>query len=168
MRKYEVSANFSISDVVKSDIRKFQKQVHRNMRRAVVDSMDYVKRKIAEYAPIVTGDLRKRILSIPVRIKGETGFDLTTGKSGEFVISLNLSGRSSQKIIWVNEGTGIFGPRGQPIVPKRGRFLIFKIGDRWIKTTVVPGQPGQMFIERGINASKAIIRTKIWGAIKRA
>lgn len=28
---------------------------------------------------------------------------------------------------WLEFGTGIYGPRGQPIRPKRGRFLVFKV-----------------------------------------
>lgn len=28
--------------------------------------------------------------------------------------------------LYVHEGTGIYGPKGQPIVPKRGKYLVFE------------------------------------------
>lgn len=32
-----------------------------------------------------------------------------------------------RKSTWLEEGTGIYGPEGRPIKPKRGRFLVFEV-----------------------------------------
>lgn len=35
---------------------------------------------------------------------------------------------SERKATWLEEGTGIYGPRRTPIRPKRGQFLVFRLG----------------------------------------
>lgn len=63
--------------------------------------------------------------------------------------------------IWVHEGTGIYGPRGQPIKPKRGRYLVFEArnarttprgGGNLVFARQVRGQRPQRFL---LNALKA-------------
>ncbi|SNT13877.1 hypothetical protein SAMN05443665_101729 [Actinomadura meyerae] len=34
-------------------------------------------------------------------------------------------GTRSKVGLWLHEGTGVYGPRGRPIRPKNGRFLVF-------------------------------------------
>ena len=51
---------------------------------------------------------------------------------------------------WVNDGTGIYGPRHTPIVPRRARVLHFHWkGKEWFLKSV-KGQKGQKFVERSM------------------
>ena len=51
---------------------------------------------------------------------------------------------------WVNDGTGIYGPRHRPIVPKHARVLHFHWkGKEWFLKSV-KGQKGQKFVERSM------------------
>lgn len=48
---------------------------------------------------------------------------------------------------WVNDGTGIYGPRGQRITPKRAKFLHFHWkGREWFLKSV-RGQKPQKFVD---------------------
>lgn len=48
---------------------------------------------------------------------------------------------TDRKSVWLEEGTGIYGPRRQPIRPKRGKFLVFEVG----KQRVSSGSPTEGF-----------------------
>ena len=50
---------------------------------------------------------------------------------------------------FVNEGTGIYGPRGRRITPKRAKFLHFFWKDREWFVKSVRGQKPRRFVERG-------------------
>lgn len=41
--------------------------------------------------------------------------------------------------LFVHEGTGIYGPRGRPIKPKRGEFLVFRINGQLVYARQVKG-----------------------------
>lgn len=52
---------------------------------------------------------------------------------------------------WVNDGTGIYGPRHTKITPKHARFLHFHWkGKEWFLKSV-KGQKPQKFVERSMN-----------------
>lgn len=38
---------------------------------------------------------------------------------------------TDRKSTWLEEGTGIYGPRRQPIRPKRAKFLVFRVDREW-------------------------------------
>jgi len=63
-------------------------------------------------APVDTGRLRSSIT---------TSMGTFNGKPAAFV------GTNVDYAIYVHEGTGIYGPRGAPITPKRGKFLVFRV-----------------------------------------
>jgi hypothetical protein len=49
---------------------------------------------------------------------------------------------------WVHEGTGIYGPRATPIVPRSSPFLVFNIGtDKFVLKSVM-GQKANPFLTR--------------------
>ncbi len=51
---------------------------------------------------------------------------------------------------WVNDGTGVYGPRHSPIRPKNARFLHFHWkGKEWFLKSV-KGQKPQKFVERSM------------------
>lgn len=71
---------------------------------------------------------------------------------------------------WLAEGTGIFGPVGQRIVPKKGKALVFNWeGQKWVLASVrgMPPNPWEteaymeaqpLLVEMGSFASSAIVR----------
>jgi hypothetical protein len=146
--------------------RRKEAKINKALREKLIESADYLKEKIAEYAPQQTGQLRQTILSLPVSgiTTDGTGFSFT--KTGIMKLSLNLVRRKDKQIRWVNNGTGIYGPTGQPIRPKSGEYLYFEVGGQLIRTRQVAGQEGQHFIERALSVSKLIISTKIRSALR--
>jgi hypothetical protein len=59
---------------------------------------------------------------------------------------------------WVNYGTGIYGPTGQRIYPKRASVLVFYIGGAKIVVPSIAGQRGQHFVER---AKEIMVRIRL-------
>lgn len=51
---------------------------------------------------------------------------------------------------WVNDGTGIYGPRHQRITPRHARVLHFTWKSREWFLKSVKGQKGQKFVERSV------------------
>lgn len=56
---------------------------------------------------------------------------------------------------WVHEGTGVYGPYGQPIRPVRARYMVFRWKGEWRRMRRVRGQPGQKFLVRFFEAIAA-------------
>lgn len=81
---------------------------------------------------------------------------------GSWLISGQFSGELNQKIIssaiytkWVNDGTGIYGPRGQLIRPKTARLLgPFKYKGRMIAVPWVRGMKPRKFVEKSIRQTE--------------
>jgi len=87
-----------------------------------------VQGKAKEYAPVDKSTLRKSILR---------EFDSDTGKVGS-----NLEYAKYQEF-----GTGIYGPKGTPIVPKRAKMLAWKSkSGQWIFARSVSGVRPKMFL----------------------
>jgi len=55
---------------------------------------------------------------------------------------------SSGYAVFVNEGTGLYGPRKDYIRPKRAKVLAFKKGGKMIFAKKVAGQKANPFVER--------------------
>jgi len=53
--------------------------------------------------------------------------------------------------VFVEKGTGIFGPRGHRIFPKSAKVLHFKAGGADVFTTNVRGQPARHMAEKGLH-----------------
>jgi hypothetical protein len=69
--------------------------------------------------------------------------------------SLNRMVRSSAKYTpFVNDGTGIYGPKGRKIYPKKGKFLAFKYKGKKIAVPWVRGIKPRRFVERSINQTE--------------
>ena len=52
---------------------------------------------------------------------------------------------------WVSEGTGVYGPHGHPIVPRRAKFLRFELNGRVVYATSVRGVPPFPFMQRALH-----------------
>lgn len=106
-------------------------------------------------APVDTGALR-----------GSLTVTFNKGPGGETVARI---GSNLPYAMWVHEGTGIYGPRGAMITPKRGRFLVWPrvnnsgSGNRryvggqtgaFIFAKAVRGSPGRPFLLRALEAAR--------------
>lgn len=107
-------------------------------RKRLEEGLEPVKQE----APVDTGVLQDSI-SIDIKSQGD-------------VLTATLTA-TAEHAEWVHEGTGIFGPVGEPIIPVRSKVLVFKIADRLIITKSVKGQPANPFLRRGAK----ILRDKV-------
>jgi hypothetical protein len=59
-------------------------------------------------------------------------------------------------MIYVQRGTGVFGPKRRRITPKRAKFLRFKPkgGNAYIYRRSVAGMKPNPFLTRGLRAAK--------------
>lgn len=80
----------------------------------------------------------------PLRASLRVQMEYTAGHVKAWVYS-NL-----EYSIWVHEGTGIYGPRGTPIRPKRGRYLVFEA--RNARTT--PRGRGNLVFARQVKGAR--------------
>lgn len=100
-------------------------------------------------------------------ILNETSADPTGQLAGSIGVStVHRVGASSQAIqvgsdlyyaAWVEEGTGVFGPRGSPIRPRNARFLVFhsRTTGHKVVTSTVKGQPGKHYLRRALTMFNA-------------
>lgn len=58
--------------------------------------------------------------------------------------------------IMVHDGTGIYGPRGVPITPRRGQFLVFtpKGSNQVVFARAVKGQRGVPYLRNALPAAR--------------
>lgn len=151
------------------DLGQVVEDIDRRKRIALVrkaqESLQYVKEKIASFAPAESGDLRTTILSLPTTSIKTRGLSIMYG-SGSIEISVLLGRKKDRKIRWVNDGTGLFGPHRRMIYPKKKSLMTFKVDGKWISVKRTKGQKGQKFIQRAIRASKLIVSSKILSALK--
>lgn len=74
---------------------------------------------------------------------------MTTGKP------VGRVGTNVNYALYVHEGTGIYGPRGAYIIPKRSRFLVFTAKDgKTVFTKRVSGMKKNQFLKNALKAAK--------------
>lgn len=140
----------------------FDKRTRLKVRKALESATKLLKKEIAKAAPKKTGDLRKLIKSLPINAIGaRAGFGIFTAKSRTIKAIMNIGTQKHRKILWVNNGTGLFGPNKKLIVPVKAKTLKFKIGKKVIFSKFVVGQKGQKFIQKGIKNASTEINRKI-------
>lgn len=100
-------------------------------RKRLDEGLERVKQEV----PVGETGVLKDSISIDIKSQGNV-----------LVATLKAT---AEHAVWVHEGTGIFGPSGNPIIPVRSKVLVFKIADRVIVTKSVKGQPANPFLRRG-------------------
>jgi hypothetical protein len=68
---------------------------------------------------------------------------------------------------WLEEGTGIYGPKGAPITPKRAKVLRFEVGGQTVFARSVKGMPGDRWFMGSWEASKPEVRREFAQVPKR-
>lgn len=91
------------------------------------------------------------------------GFDITITQTGnDYVVT---AGTDDKRYEWIDQGTGIYGPKKQAIKPKRSKYFRFRIGGQlktrsdyigsfsgtsstqWVTVTEIKGIPKRNFIK---------------------
>jgi Bacteriophage HK97-gp10, putative tail-component len=68
---------------------------------------------------------------------------------------------------YLDEGTGIYGPKGAPIRPTRAKFLVFEIGGKTVFARSVRGVPGDKWFTGSWEESKPEVRREFGEVPKR-
>lgn len=92
-----------------------------------------IERVAKEMAPVDRGRLRS---SIAARL------EVGDGGLPRVIVGTNV-----EYAAFVHEGTGIYGPRRAPIVPRNpGGVLVFKVAGKTVFARSVKGMPGRPFL----------------------
>lgn len=110
-------------------------------------------------APRRTGNLKRSIQAVPV-----------TGGGGTFL------GRTIQNPLvakygkWVEDGTGIYGPKGEPIRPTSKPFLVWKNKGQWYRKRSVKGMRPRPYmkpaLKDNIDAIEKILQEEVNKALR--
>lgn len=139
-------------------------QLQGNLTATQKDALKIITPQLENYAQIFIQAAQLEIQ----RDQGYTagGLDYKVVKSGEHAGELRIvwnkpSNRPKDLIQWLLYGTGIYGPRKTPIVPKRpGGLLKFRTKDgRWHSKKSVRGMPGKNFLKEAWDNTQGVRRS---------
>lgn len=110
-------------------------ETHRHMMR-LGHEVEVVAKTLVK---VDTGHLRDRLHTEAVVHRGVAGARV---------------GDNSPVAHWTHEGTGLWGPSGAPITPRRAPRLVFfwKKRGHWMRVKSVRGQPGAHYLTRALRA----------------
>lgn len=108
------------------------------MRAAITNSVNRIQAEARALAPHRTGTLQRSILT---QINYPTGQVSVDAKYGQFI----------------EQGTGIYGPSGSPIVPKTAKVLAWKGAAGMVFARSVKGMRAKPFFKPGVERSATYI-----------
>lgn len=111
-----------------------------------------VERLAKQYAPIEHGNLRGSI---------NTKGPVVTGSNVEASVGTHLTYSRFQE-----EGTGIYGPRKTPIVPKNGKLLAWKVGGKWAFARSVKGVRPKRYFRRSRDEARPVMTENMREAMR--
>jgi len=116
----------------------------RYLRAAIEDIADEIEAVATANAPEDTGVLKANAVArrdLKRRVQGPGGL----------VVKSEISvPKEPVYAKWVHDGTGIYGPKGTPIVPRRAKFMRFQIDGKWFAKTSVLGQKPQPYLKEAV------------------
>lgn len=160
--KFDKDINKEIKDYLKRK----ERVIGSKLRTKLKESMEFLKDRMAAYAPHNTGELREIIQTLPVSGLSTVTSSFSFTNNGKINISLILSRKRDRRILWADRGTGLYGPYKTRIVPTSSKFLYFEINGKLIRVRSIKGQKGTKFISRAISGSKLIIISKIRSGLR--
>jgi hypothetical protein len=129
--------------------------------RVIIHEVEMRRLLSSPSGPVIRDMLRR---GVRVQAKARRFVGVDTGRlRSSITVSLVAAGTkiavrvgtNVQYALWHHEGTGIYGPRHQPIRPVRAKVLVFK--PKGSSVTVfarqVRGQPGTKFLTRALGAA---------------
>ena len=169
MSDFEISC--TLTPDVKSALKRYLDRksniIGSKLRTKLKESMEYLRDKISEFAPegSSTPHLKDIIKSLPISGLGVSSSHFNISENGKMSISIMMNRKKDDKIKWVNNGTGIYGPFGKRINFYGTGFMYFMWEGQLIRKHTVKGQRGQKFIQKAVRQSKLIISSKIRSAL---
>lgn len=113
----------------------------------------------------VRADLRERA----GRVRDQAKFNLrarSKNPTGKIERSIRFATRATEdgggvaqvgsdldEALWVERGTGVYGPHNRPIVPTVRKRLRFNIGQRTLYLVSVEGQKGKHYLRDAVDAA---------------
>lgn len=90
------------------------------------------------------------------RLRASEAIEFSLVSTGYGMAPVARIGSNLPYAIYVHEGTGIYGPKGTPITPKRGRFLVFtpKGAKGPVFARSVRGMKGTPFLRDALKAAE--------------
>lgn len=118
-------------------------EIRADLRRRAGRVREEARRNLRDRSDVSTGDLASTIR--------------VATADGPFGPVAQI-GSDHPAALWVEEGTGVYGPHRSPIVPTRGRFMRFKPrratrGGAFVFARQVKGQPGKHYLRDAIDAA---------------
>lgn len=158
----------ALSTSVESNIDALSGEV---LHLALVKLVDDLMRRGAEFlrgiVPKETGALAEHVGSkeaheIAGIIEGRLGIT-EIHEAGGYGAGLPHPGEQqrSHSPLFVDRGTGIFGPTHSPIFARRGGPMVFESGGHTVFAYSVKGQPGQHFMAETLAFVEAMLRTDL-------
>lgn len=128
------------------------------LMRLAQETAGLVETEIRKRAPGPYPDPRPR-----KHLKENVKARVVKTRKGQFRIWASIPAHG----VYPDEGTGIYGKRGQPIRAKsaRGMRFFWHQTGRWVRAHAVQGQPGQHFMEKGRDAGIRIARRRFGNLI---
>ena len=68
---------------------------------------------------------------------------------------------------WVEGGTGLFGPRRRVIVPRKAKFLRFKIEGHWVTVKSVKGMRPVHMLKNSLSRIGSLVETALSDAVRK-
>ena len=126
-------------------------KAQRLLKATIEDIADEIETLAKQNVPIDTGVLRQHPVDrkdLKRRVQGPGGL----------VVKTELSIPAKPKYAkWVHDGTGIFGPKGVPITPRKAPFMVFQIDGKWFKKKEVKGQVPQPYLREALEEAELTI-----------
>lgn len=123
----------------------------RLLRATIEDIADRIEQQAIENAPEgETGELKAHAVErrdLKRRVQGPGGL----------VVKSEISVPSKPKHAkWVHDGTGLYGPRGVLITPRKAPFMRFQIDGKWFAKKTVRGQHPQPYLKEAVEEVERI------------
>lgn len=127
-----------LNDLIR-DIKRAGGNAEPLVRAALTNSAQKVQQEARQRAPHRTGTLQRSIMPEIDYPRAEVAVNEKYG-------------------IFIEEGTGVYGPNHSPITPRRAKVLAFTVGGSAVFTKMVKGMRARPFFKPGWEASQGFIR----------
>lgn len=137
-------------------IGKMPDKATRLLRETIDEIADQIENDANARIPVDSGHLKS------VGVERKDSKRRVSGPGG-LVVKTELAVPKVPKYArWVHDGTGVYGPRGVPITPRKAPFMVFNIDGKWFRKKSVQGQQPQPFLREAMeDAERTVIPIKL-------
>ena len=143
----DVAVHIKGAEELKMRIRMMRESIDRLTRDAAKDIAEHLALEIKGGAPKRTGNLA-------AAVDMEAGARNVIGVANSFKFEVSVDTNRAPYALYVEKGTGIFGPTRSPIRSMTGNVLVFELNGKTVFAHSVKGQRGRHFVR------DAVLRTK--------